>query len=133
MGKPVQAVVLFIAPPSGDRIEFLAAEPIGVAVGASVRFYASHAVLHADGSMVIGEKLEPLAGAIAEADAGASPGYMDTVGIVAEITPHQSGRFVMTSVRLRYRLSGGKEQTGEGIDVALTVCADVPAPADCPE
>ena len=40
---------------------------------------------------------------------------------------------MIENVRLRYRLNGGPERVGEGIDVVWTVCADDPAPADCPD
>ena len=65
--------------------------------------------------------------------ATASPGSDNTVGIAAELTPHRPGRFELTNVRLRYRLNGGGEQVGEGIDVVSGVCADDPRPADCPK
>jgi hypothetical protein len=73
--------------------------------------------------------------AVAAAPAGspgasADPSY--AVGIVARLTPSRAGRFVLTSVRLRYRLNGGNARSGDGIDVVLTVCAANPKPADCP-
>jgi hypothetical protein len=43
------------------------------------------------------------------------------------------GAFLVEDLRLRYRLNGGPERTGQAIDVLWTVCADDPAPADCPE
>ena len=82
------------------------------------------------GERVIGEALEPLAGAVVEASATASPGPENTVGIVAEMTPTTPGTYQLTSVRLRFRVNGGGEQSREGISVFWTVCADDPAP-DC--
>ena len=45
------------------------------------------------------------------------------------------GRYELTNVRLRYRVNGGPERVGDGIDVVWTVCADDPKPAvdDCQE
>ena len=131
LDQPVPAVVAFLELRPGDRIELLGADAIGVADGATVEFFFAPPVFGADGGMTIGDKLEPLAGAVAQA-VSASPGPNNNVGIVARMTASKPGRYDLTGVRLRYRLNGGAEQTKEGIDVIFTICADDPAPADCP-
>jgi hypothetical protein len=133
VGQPVTAVLIYLAAHPGDRIELLGAEPIGSIDGAKVRFLSSRAVVHASGEMSIGEVFDPLEGAVAATPAG-SPGhdpYLDTVGIVGELTAQRPGRYEVTSVRLHYRVNGGGERVGEGIDVVWTVCAGDPAPPDC--
>lgn len=77
---------------------------------------------------MIGEALEPLAGAVIETTATASAGPENTVGIVAEMTPTSAGTYQLTSVRLRFRVNGGGNQVREGISVRWTVCADDPGP-----
>ena len=131
VGQPVPAVVAFIEVRPGDRIELLGAEGLGLADGATAEFFFAPPVFGPDGTSTIGDRLEPLAGAIAQAVSD-SPGSINSVGIVARLTASKPGRYVLTGVRLRYRLNGGDEQTREGIDVVFTVCADDPAPADCP-
>jgi hypothetical protein len=133
IGDPGWVVVLFIEPHPDDRIEFIGAEPIGSLDGADVDFYLSRPVRHDDGTTVLGEHREPLEGATVEGGvdvpASAEPGL--TVGIIAEIVPQGVGRFVLESVRLRYRLNGGPEQVSSGIHSLLVVCADDPAPTAC--
>jgi len=107
-------------------------DAVGSLDGATVRLLPSRPVTEAGGVRTIGKEFENLAGAVVTA-ASASPGPDNTVGIAAELTPHRPGRFELTNVRRRYRLNGGGEQIGEGIDVVWTVCADDPRPADCPE
>jgi hypothetical protein len=51
---------------------------------------------------------------------------------VARVTASKPGRYVLTGMRLRYRLNGGREETKEGIDVVFTVCADDPKPGGLP-
>ena len=126
LGKPTQAVVLYLEVRPGDRIELLGAEAIGLPPAVRPTLYLSRPVLHADGDRVIGEALEPLAGAVIEVPAGASSGPENTVGIVAEMTPTSAGTYELTSVRLRFRVNGGGEQVREGISVHWTVCADDP-------
>jgi len=133
VGGAVYVTVLYLEPRPGDRIELLGAEPIGVEPGADVRFYLSRSVLMEDGDRVIGEQRGPLVGAIVETAAGASAGPDNAVGIVAEIVADRPGRYELVSVRLHYRINGGSERIGEGIDVALTACIDDPAPATCDE
>ena len=133
VGSPVPAVVLFLEPRPGDQFELISAEAIGTGTGATVRFFLSRAVIQADGSRLIGELREELAGARIGTAADASPGPANAVGIIAEVTLSQAGRYELSSVRLRYRLNGGAEQVGEGIDVVFTVCAAVPAPTTCEE
>ena len=70
------------------------------------------------------------AGTVIEAQPAASDALQDTVGIVAEVTASEPGRYVITAVRLTYRY-GRTERAGEGTDVVMTVCADDPAPSDC--
>jgi hypothetical protein len=139
VGQPVTAVLIYLEVRPGDRIELLGAKPVGSIDGATVRFLLSRPVVHANGDKVIGEVFEPFEGGVATAAAAspgaASPGsdrYLNTVGIVAELTAQRAGRFEVTSVRLGYRLNGGSERVGEGIDVVWTVCADDPAPSACP-
>ena len=63
----------------------------------------------------------------------ASPTYLNTVGVWAEVTPRVAGVFTLLSVRLHFRVNGGPEQTSAGINDILTVCAADPAPSpgDC--
>lgn len=130
VGEPVTAVVMFIEARPGPRAVLLSAEPIGQLEGASVGFYSSPAARDEEGDIVIGEELEELNGTVIEAQPGASGDLANTVGIVAEVTASKPGRYLITAIRLRYRLSG-TEREGEGTDVVLTVCADDPAPTDC--
>jgi len=132
VGAPTRAVLIYMTVRPGDRIELVGADAIGSLDGADVAFLLSRPTIDADGTRVIGENFEDLAGAIV-AGAAASPGSDTTVGIAAALTARRPGRFEITNVRLRYRLNGGGEQAGEGIDVVWTVCADDPAPSDCPE
>jgi hypothetical protein len=131
VGETVTETVLFIEEHADTRLELLAAEPIGQLDGVTVAFYAAPLTVDAAGDVVIGEPLEDLAGTRLEdlADASAEPPE-DTVGIVAEMTASEPGRYVLTAVRLSYRINGA-ERGGEGIDVVVTVCADEPAPTDC--
>jgi hypothetical protein len=132
LGQPIPGVVLFLRIRPGDLIELLSAEPVGVADGATVEFFFSPPIIGADGSHVVGDKLEPLVGAVAVA-AEPSDGPGNTVGVVAQITATKPGRYTLTGVRLRYRLNGAAAQFDQGIDVTMTVCADDPKPADCNE
>ncbi len=129
VGEPVTEVVMFIEPRPGPRVVLLSAEAIGQLDGASVEFYSSPASVDGE-ELVIGEELDELEGTIIEAEPRASDDLEDTVGIVAEVTALEPGRYVITAVRLRYRLSG-TEREGEGTDIVLTVCAGDPAPTDC--
>jgi hypothetical protein len=125
--------VLFLELEPGHRIELVDAEPIGVADGATTTFFVSPPVVDPDGDIVIGEAREPLVGWTFSVPDGAAPtaSVETTFGIVAEITPQRPGRYVLESVRLTYRLNGGPDQKGDGIDTVLVVCADDPAPAEC--
>lgn len=129
IGEPVQTVVLWLNARPGDSIELLSAEAVGVASGATVTFYFSPP-MEADGGTVVGEKLEPLAHAVFSNE-GTSIAPKDNVGIVAEITADQAGRYQLDAVRLTYRLNGGAQQVGEGIDAVFIVCADDPKPDEC--
>lgn len=131
LGQPVPGVILFLEVRPGDRIEFLGADALGLADGAEVEFFFAPPVVGSDGSRTIGDKLEPLAGAIAK-PVSPSPGPENTVGIVARVSASKPGRYALTGVRLHYRLNGGAEETREGIDVVFTICADDPAPTGCP-
>ena len=132
VGQPTHAVLIYLSVRPGDRIELVGADAVGTLDGATVKFLLSRPVIEANGDSVIGKDFEDLNGAVVTA-ATASPEADNTVGIAAELTAQRAGRFEITNVRLRYRLNGGGEQVGEGIDVVWTVCADDPAPADCPE
>jgi hypothetical protein len=133
VGEPTKAVLVFLQIRPNDHLELIGAEPVGSLDGATVRFLLSRPIHEANGDTLIGEAVEPLEGAQTIAG-GPSPSfdqYDNTVGIVGELTAHRPGRFEVTSVRLRYRLNGGDERVGQGIDVVWTVCADDPAPSDC--
>jgi hypothetical protein len=132
VGEATNAVLLYMDVRPGDRIELVGAEAIGTLEGAQVEFLLSRPVVEANGTRLIGSDFEDLAGAVVTAPT-ASPGPDNTLGIAATLTPQRPGRFEISNVRLRYRLNGGAEQVGEGIDVVWTVCADDPAPDDCPE
>jgi hypothetical protein len=132
VGQPVHTVLIFLQVQPGDRIELLGADPIGSLDGASIRFLLLPQAIEANGDRVIGNQFEPFEGAVVTA-ATESPGPDNTVGIAAELTASRPGRYEITDVRLRYRLNGGPEQVGQGIDAVWTVCADGPAPATCPE
>ena len=132
VGQPIPVVVLAIAVRPGDRIEFVSAEPVGLPADVAVEWFYSPPVLGADGTRTIGVDLRPLAGASASAPASASPGPDNAVGIVARLTASKPGRFVLSAFRLTYRINGGWTQTRQGIDIVVTICADDPAPADCP-
>lgn len=133
VGSPVRSVVLFLTPRPGDTIELLGAEPVGLGDGAVARFYLSRPVLRANGDRDIGTVTETLEGAEVAVPASAPAGPDNSVGIVAEVTASRPGRYELSSVRLRYSLNDGFERVGTGIDVVMTVCADEPAPRDCPE
>jgi hypothetical protein len=132
VGQPAHAVLIYLNVRPGDRIELLGADAVGTLNGATVRFLLSRPVIEANGDHVIGKDFENLPGAVITA-VTASPGPDNTVGIAAELTAQRPGRFEVTNVRLRYRLNGGGERVGEGIDVVWTVCAADSAPTDCPE
>ena len=137
IGEAVPAVVLFIQPRPGDSIQFLDAQAIGDLDGATVEIFFSPPIILPDGSRSVGDRLVPLAGAVASAKgpavAGASPDPDAYFGIVARLTASRAGRFVVSNLRLRYRVNGGTEQTREGIDVVFTVCVANPRPTDCRE
>lgn len=131
-GEAAPTTVLFLTPRPGDEIELLSADPVGVADGATVRFYFSPPVLKPDGTRLIGEDLRDLSGATFRNTTGTDTSD-ETVGVVAEITAERPGRYQLDSVRLRYRINGGPEQVGEGIDVVFVVWADDPKPETCDE
>jgi hypothetical protein len=131
VGDTRPLVVLFLDVRPRDRIELLGAEPVGSLDGATVSWLISRPVIHANGDHVIGEDFEDLTGAVLTGST--ELGADNTVGLAANLTAQRPGRYEITDVRLRYRLNGGAEQTGEGISVRWTVCTDSPAPASCPE
>jgi hypothetical protein len=130
VGEPVTEVVMFLEARPGPRAVLLSAEAIGQLDGASVTFYSSPAVVGEDGDLAIGEQLNELEGTIIEAEPRASGDLANTTGVVAEVTASKPGRYMITAIKLRYRISG-TEREGEGTDIVLTVCADDPAPTDC--
>ncbi len=133
IGETIPAVVLFIPARPGQRLELLGAEPIGELDGATVELFASPPAQQPDGSVLIGESRQPIAGTVLEAaEAVASGTAPYTIGIVAEVTPSGPGRFVVSGLRLTYRVNGD-ERVGEGIETVFTVCADDPEPSidDC--
>jgi hypothetical protein len=129
VGEAVTDVVMFIQPRPGPRVVLLSAEAIGQLDGASVEFFSSAAIVDGE-DLVIGEQLDELEGTVIEGSPGASGDPANTVGIVAEVTANEPGRYVVTAVRLTYRYQGA-ERAGEGTDVVLTVCAGDPAPSEC--
>ena len=131
VGKATDAVLIFMTVRPGDQVTLVDAEAIGAFDGADVELLLSRPVVKSDGSSVIGEQFEDLGGAVVSGSAG-SGGDDAAVGIAARLTARRPGRFDISNVRLRYRLNGGREQVGEGIDVVWTVCADDPAPTECP-
>jgi len=120
-GQPAQAVVLYMRARQGDTIEILDATALGKNSGADIKLYLSRPVVKPNGDVVIGESLEPLIGnKITRSSPSTGP---DTqVGIVAEMTPREAGRFEITDMRLNYRINDGPAETGNGIDVTFTVC-----------
>ena len=130
VGQAAHTVLIYMNVRPGDQIELVGADAEGALDGATVRFLVTRAAIEANGDYVIGKEFEDLPGATVTAMTGSSGA---DVGIAAELTAQRPGRFEVTNVRLRYRLNGGGEQVGEGIDVVWTVCADDPAPAGCPE
>lgn len=131
VGEASDAVLIFMTVRPDDQVTLIDAEAIGTTDGADVEFLLSRPVIESDGSSVIGEQFEDLEGAVVSGSAG-SDGGNTAVGIVARLTALRPGRFDISNVRLRYRLNGGRERVGEGIDVVWTVCAEDPAPTDCP-
>ena len=129
LGEPVQNVVLTFNARPGDSIELLSAEPIGLATGATAKFYFSPPIQSGQNT-VVGEKLDPLAHAVFS-NPGTSMDPADNVGIVAEITAQQAGRYQLDAVRVTYRLNGGTDEIGEGIDTVFILCADDPKPTEC--
>jgi hypothetical protein len=131
IGQEVSTTVVFMMLRGHDSIDFGSAEGIGSLDGADVRFFISRPVIHRDGSSVIGEEMHPLAHS-SYVNLSNETGPDQALGIVAVITPRRAGRFELERVKLTYRLNEGPVQTREGIDAIFTVCADDPAPADCP-
>ena len=132
VGETTHAVLIYMTVRPGDRVELVGADAIGTLDGAEVQFLLSRPIIDASGISVIGENFEDLAGAVVTGATG-SADPATTVGIAAALTPQRPGRYEVTNVRLRYRLNDGREQAGEGIDIVWTVCADNPAPSDCPQ
>lgn len=129
VGEPRDVVLLYLDVRPGDQIEMLGAEAVGSLDGATVTWPISRPVIKANGDHVIGETFEDLAGAVVTGST--TSGADNTVGVAANLTAQRPGRYEITNVRLRYRLNGGREQTGEGISVTWTWCADSPAPSTC--
>jgi hypothetical protein len=132
VAQPVEEVLVYVQVRPGDRIELVSAEPVGSLDGAAVKLWLSRPVVQQNGSLFIGDNLEEIPGAVITA-ISASPGPDNDVGIVGEMTASQPGVFTVTNVRMSYRLHSGDVQTRENIALLWTVCADDPAPADCPE
>jgi hypothetical protein len=132
VGETVTEAVLFIETRTRTLVEIVSAEAVGTLEGATVELSASTLTENDQGEIVIGGEPVALAGLRIEslADPRADP-PANTVAIVAEITASEPGRYVLSTVRLTYRINGAPERTGEGIDVVVTVCADDPAPPDC--
>ena len=129
VGQPVRDVVTYLLARPGDIVELVGIDPIGLPPEASVQFYFSPLLIRADGMHIIGETLEPFAGATFSVAPHASPGPDNLVGVVAEITPHSAGIFTLTGLRVRFRVNAGAIQTQELHDLIFTVCAGDPTPA----
>jgi len=132
VGETVTEAVLFIEARTGTRLEIVSAEAIGTLGGATVEFSASTLTEDDQGEVVIGDEHADVAGLRIDelVDPRADP-PANTVAIVAEITPSEPGRYVLSTVQLTYRINGAPERHGEGMDVVVTVCADDPAPSHC--
>ena len=132
VGETVTEAVLFIEARTGTRLEIVSGGAIGPLEGATVELSAATLSEDEQGEIVVGDERVDLAGLRLEdlVDARADP-PANTVAIVAEITPSEPGRYVLSTIRLTYRINGAPERDGEGMDVVVTVCADDPAPSDC--
>jgi hypothetical protein len=132
VGETVTEAVLFIEARTGSNVDIVSAEAIGTLEGSTVVLTASTISEDEQGDVVIGDERVELAGLrIGDlVDARADP-PANTVAIVAEITPSEPGRYVLSEIRLNYSINGAPERDGEGIDVVVTVCADDPAPSAC--
>jgi hypothetical protein len=132
LGEAVIEPVVFIEARRDQRVEIVSAEPIGQFEGASVELYASPLEAGADGAAVVSDERIDLEGMFIGdvVDPSADPPENE-LAIVAEVTATDPGRYVLSGIRLSYRINGAPERDGEGIDVVLTVCADDPAPAVC--
>jgi hypothetical protein len=78
LGAPLRGVVLYLQPRPGDRLELISAEALGVGPGADTQVYFAPSVVGSDGSITIGDKVEPVAGAVVKVDGQASPGRTTT-------------------------------------------------------
>jgi hypothetical protein len=132
LAEPVTEAVMFIEARRAQRVEIVSAEPIGQFDGATVELFASPLDEDASGNVVLGDERIDLEGMFIDdvADPSAEPPG-DELAIVAEVTATEPGRYVLSLVRLTYRINGAPERDGEGIDVVLTVCAADPAPSAC--
>jgi hypothetical protein len=132
VGETVSEAVLFIEARRGAQVEIVSVEPIGPLDGVTVDVYAAPLTVDAEGEVVAGEPLVELAGKRIEdlVDPSADP-PANTLAVVAELTPTEPGRYVLSDVRLTFRINGAPERDGQGIDVVVTVCAADPAPSDC--
>jgi hypothetical protein len=132
VGETVTEAVLFIEAREGTRVEIVRADAVGPLEGATVAFFASTLSEDGEGNVLVGDQLNEFVGTRIEdhVDPDADP-PANTVAVVAEITASEPGRYVLSGVRLTYRINGAPERDGEGSDVVVTVCADDPAPAEC--
>ena len=132
VGEAVTEAVLFIEARPRTNVDIVSAEAIGTLDGATVVLSASTISENEEGDVIIGDERVELAGLrIGDlVDARADP-PANTVAIVAEVTPSEPGRYVLSEIRLNYSINGAPERDGEGIDVVVTVCADDPAPSEC--
>ena len=132
VGDTVTEAVLFIEARTGSNVDIVSAEAIGTLEGSTVVLTASTISEDEQGEVVVGDERVELAGLrIGDlVDARADP-PANTVAIVAEITPSEPGRYVLSEIRLNYSINGAPERDGEGMDVVVTVCADDPAPSSC--
>lgn len=132
IGAPSQAVVLFLEPHPGDKIELLDAQAVGLPPTVEATFFFDPPIPNARGGKTIGDVLEPLPGATFSAPVDASAGSSDyTVGVTVRLVARAAGTFALRAVRLRFRVNNGPEFEKVGITTAFTICAADPPPTEC--
>jgi hypothetical protein len=132
IGEPVTEAVLFIEALPRTRVEIVSGEAIGQFDGATVTLHAATLTEDAAGDIVVGDERHELDGLRIEDLADSSADAPENlVAIVAEVTASEPGHYIVTGVRLNFRINGAPERGGDGIDVVMNVCADDPAPTEC--
>lgn len=132
LGRSARSVVLYLELRPGDRIELVSATAPAFAAGAAdVAFYLSRPRPMSGGGTLLGDAVEPLAGASYGVDAGATQSPALDIAIVAEVTARLPGTYTIDDVQVRFRINGGGVQTKDGISQTFTVCAADPVPVSC--